>query len=83
MMHLKKLEGDCVLLLKRESNNKGFTLIEILVVVAIIGILASIAIPMYLDHRDRAYNMSALNDLKNFQTGMEAHFADNRTYPAM
>jgi prepilin-type N-terminal cleavage/methylation domain-containing protein len=65
------------------SRQKGFTLIEILIVVAIIGILASIAVPMFLDYRYRAYNTMALTDLKNFQTGMEAYFADNKEYPAL
>jgi len=63
--------------------NNGFTLIELLVVVSIIGILASIAVPLYLDHRDRAFNMAALTDLKNFKTAMEAYFAENKQYPAL
>jgi prepilin-type N-terminal cleavage/methylation domain-containing protein len=59
----------------------GFTLIELLMVICIILILASIGMPLYLDHRDRAFNMSALTDLKNLKTGLEAYYADNQEYP--
>ena len=63
------------------SSQHGFTLIELLVVVSIIGIIASICIPMYLDYRARAYNTTATSDLKNIGTGMEAYFAENQRYP--
>jgi len=63
------------------SSQKGFTLIEILIVVAILGILAAITIPMYQQYVGRAKNSAAMSDLKNFKTGMEAFFADNQNYP--
>jgi prepilin-type N-terminal cleavage/methylation domain-containing protein len=70
-------------LLKKSRSQAGFTLIEMLIVVAIIGILAAIGIPTYLDHRDRAYNAAAQADLKNFRAGMEAYFADHQRYPVL
>ena len=49
-----------------KSNNKGFTLLEIMIVIAIIGILAAIAIPQFRAYRQRAYNSMAYSDAKNF-----------------
>ena len=69
--------------MKRRTSQKGFTLIELLMVVTIVGILASIGVPMYLDYRARAYNTAAESDLKNFRTGMEAIFAENQRYPIL
>ena len=63
------------------KNKRGFTLIELMIVIAIIGILAAIAIPQFSKYRRRAYNSAALSDLKNFQTEMEAQFSDNQEYP--
>ena len=67
----------------RFSSQNGFTLIEILIVVAIIGILASITIPKYQKYVARAKNSMAMSDLKNFKTGMEAFYLDNQRYPAL
>ncbi len=65
----------------RKEDMKGFTLIELLIVVAIIGILAAIAIPQFMNYRRRAYNASAESDLRNARTDLEAYFADNQRYP--
>ncbi|MFB0532541.1 MAG: type IV pilin protein [Desulfatiglandales bacterium] len=62
------------------KNQKGFTLIELMIVIAIIGILAAIAIPQFSAYRRRAYNSAALSDLKNFTTAQEAYYVDNATY---
>ena len=58
----------------------GFTLIEILIVIAIIGILAAIAIPQLSAYRMRAYNKAAMSDLKNAAIAQEAYYVENRLY---
>lgn len=63
-------------------NEKGFTLIELLVVIAIIGILAAIAIPQFAAYRVRAFNSTALSDLRNSITAQEAAYVDNEAYTA-
>ncbi|MDQ6974317.1 MAG: hypothetical protein Q9M10_05490, partial [Mariprofundaceae bacterium] len=50
------------------------------VVVAIIGILASIAVPQFSAYRTKAFNSSALSDLRNIATGEEAYYVDQQTY---
>ncbi len=59
---------------------KGFTLIEIMIAVAIIGILAAIAIPQYQDYVLRANIQEATSTLSDFRTRMEQAYQDNRTY---
>jgi len=64
----------------RGSNEKGFTLIELMIVIAIIGILAAIAIPNFVSYRQRSYNSAAQADLKNAVTAQEAYYVDWATY---
>jgi type IV pilus assembly protein PilE len=58
----------------------GFTLIELMIVVAVIGILAAIAYPMYGDYVTRSQIIDGTTKLGDFRTQMERFFMDNRTY---
>lgn len=62
------------------NQHKGFTLIEIMIVVAIIGILMAIAIPAYGNYVKRAKITEAVSALSDMRVKLEQHFQDNRTY---
>jgi type IV pilus assembly protein PilA len=59
------------------EQKKGFTIIELLMVVIIIGLLAAIAIPRFSDSKDKAYVTQMKSDLRNLATYEEQYAADN------
>jgi type IV pilus assembly protein PilA len=61
-------------------NEAGFTLIELMIVIAIIGILAAIAIPQFSAYRKRSYYAAAQSDIRNLATAQEAYYTDKLTY---
>ena len=63
----------------RGNNQKGFTLIELMIVIAIIGILSAIAIPNFLSYRTKGQNAAAQAVAKNFYNTAMAYFADTTT----
>ena len=62
-----------------KEKDQGFTLIELLVVIIIIGILAAIAIPVFLNQRKKGVDASIKSDLKNMATTQETYITDNPT----
>lgn len=61
-------------------NNKGFTLIELIITVAIIGILSMIAVPAYIGQQKNAQRTEAYSNLQNLRLLEEQYFAENGRY---
>ena len=68
--------------LRKSKDDEGFTLIELLVVIIIIGILAAIAIPVFLNQRKKGVDAGLKSDIRQVANEMESAFTDTQTYPA-
>lgn len=66
----------------KNTIQHGFTLIELLIAIAIIGILASIALPAYQDYTEKARIAIAVQDIATIAVKAEAYWNDERAYPA-
>lgn len=62
------------------APQRGFTLVELMIVVAIIGILAAVALPAYNDYVRRGQIPEATSALSDYRVKMEQYFQDNRNY---
>ena len=72
----------CVGIRRRKTKiSTGFTLIEIIVSIAIVGILAGIAIPLYAGYIDKARNEAAIADIQAISLKITGYYADNTNYP--
>ena len=63
-----------------QADRRGFTLLELLIVVVIIGILASIAIPKFANTKEKSYLATMKSDLRNLVTAQESYLSDQYTY---
>ncbi len=66
-----------------EEKEQGFTLTELLIVLVIIGVLAAIAVPIYLSQRERAYEATMRSDLRTVAQEVESAYADDEAYPTV
>ena len=61
-------------------NNRGFTLLELLVTLTIVSIITAIAVPQYREYRQKGFDARASSDLRNVAIAQEAHFLEHEEY---
>ena len=62
------------------KRTAGFSLVEVLAVVAVLGLLAAIAIPQFITYRKRGFESQVKEDLRNAAAAQESYFADQQAY---
>jgi prepilin-type N-terminal cleavage/methylation domain-containing protein len=72
--------GITLIALTNKKYEKGFTLIELMIVMAIIGLLAAIAIPQFSAYRTRSFNSAAVADLRNAMGAQEVYYVNHQVY---
>ena len=80
-MWMSYIELECETARTRYQRDGGYTLIEVMVTVVIVGILAAIALPSYSDYVQRSKISEAITNLSDMRTRLEQYFLDNRAYP--
>ena len=66
---------------RKMLNAKGFTMIELVTVTAVIGVLAAVAVPQFSSYKAKSCNTAAISDLRNVKTVLEVYYKDNGQYP--
>src|SRR5476649_94013 len=79
---VKYKQGGWALMISLKKNNKGFTIVELLIVIVVIGILALLVITTYSGIQAKARNSMRASDVKSLQTQIEAYFSQNGFYPS-
>ncbi len=70
-------------IIARARDPRGFTLVELMIVVNILGILSLISIPSYMGLKDKASDSAAMGNLRNARTAINAFWQDNQTYSGL
>ncbi len=68
---------------KQKLSSQGFTIVELLIVVIVIGILAGLIVTTFSDFRRKSRNSERQNDIKFVQQAVENYYAQNETYPTL
>lgn len=63
------------------KNNKGFSLIELLVVISIIGVLTTVLVMNFVGSRERARDAQKIQNLNSIKSALRMHYNDNQSYP--
>ncbi len=68
---------------RRPSDEAGFTLVELLVVLVVIGVLVELVVPAYLSYKERAGDTAARSNLRTAMSAAEAYYSESTTYVGM
>jgi general secretion pathway protein G len=74
-------KGMCALINRKTQDNRGFTLIELMVVIVVLGLLAGIIAPKIIGHVDEAKIGTAKSNIASFETALKMYKLDNGSYP--
>ena len=65
----------------RSLDNKGFSMIELLTVTAVVGVLTAVAVPQFTSYKAKSCNSAAISDLRNVKTVLEVYYEEHGRYP--